>query len=449
MSLLLGRRLPRAGASPWLQPTGPVSQGAAAIAVYALLDVSRFPEFFSFLAFVRPLLILALVCAAFAFSLPRARLRTVLHAPEMRAVLGIAALGIITVPTALWPGASLRFVLFGFSKTTIFFFLLLYCVRTFREFRRLAWAGAGAAGLLGLAIVVLSAAGRAQVGGSYDPNDTAFVMVCLLPIVVMLMAAETGRRRWILAPIVGLCLLTNIMTKSRGGFVTLLVVALILIAKLPSRQAALKIGIVVGGLLIFVLFAPQSYWDRVSTIWGGGSEAAQGDEYLRGGITPRWELWKTGVRIMLENPLLGVGLGNFSIAEGMTHGGAKVGSGRWMAPHNSFTQIGSELGVVGLGLLLYLLYRALRNCRTVIRVARRSPQLRYHLYLAQGLETSLYGYIVGGMALSHAFSDFLYFLIAVTVLLRWCTAGATTQLAHMDSGAGGTYAGLPWWKAPR
>jgi O-antigen ligase len=248
---------------------------------------------------------------------------------------------------------------------------------------------------------------------------------------------------------VGLCLVTIIMTKSRGGFVTLLVVALILIAKLPSRQAALKIGIVAGGVLLFALFAPQSYWDRIATTWGGGSEAAQQDEYLGEGLTPRWELWKTGVRIMLENPLLGVGAGNFGIAEGATHGGLTFGSGKWTAAHNSFTQIGAELGVVGLALFLYLLYRALRNCRIVIRVATRTPELRYHLYLAQGLEASLYGFIVGGIALNFAFADLLYFLIAVTVLLKWCTAHATALLADMELGAVRAQAGLPWWKAAR
>jgi O-antigen ligase len=306
-----------------------------------------------------------------------------------------------------------------------------------------------AAGILGFAIVLLGASGRAQVGGTYDPNDTAFVMVCLLPTVVMLMAVEKGWRRWLLVPVVGLCLLANIMTKSRGGFVTLLVVALILIGKLPSRQTALKLGTVVGGVLIFTMFAPQSYWDRVATIWGGGSEEAQSDEYLRSGLTPRWELWKTGVTIMLENPLLGVGLGNFTIAEGMTHGGTKLGSGKWTAPHNSFTQIGAELGVLGLVLFVYLLYRALRNCRTVIRVTKRNPHLRHHFYLAQGLQVSVYGYIVGGMALSHAFSDFLYFLIALTVLLRWCTGRASIELAGMDPGTNGARAELPWWKVPR
>jgi O-antigen ligase len=411
--------------------------------------VSRLPEFLGPLARIRPLLILAFVVGIFAFNLSRSRLPVVLATREMRAVFGILALATITIPTSLWPGESLRMVLFAFSKTTIFVFLLLYCVRSFSELRHLVFVGAAAAaGTLGVAIVLLSAAGRAQVGGTYDPNDTAFVMVCLLPIVVMLMAVEKGWRRSILAPVVVLCLVTNIMTKSRGGFVALLVVALILIAKLPSRQAALKIGVVTGGLLIFVLFAPQSYWDRVATIWGGGSDAAQSDEYLRSGITPRWEIWKTGVRIMLENPVLGVGIGNFNIAEGMTHGGTKFGSGRWTAPHNSFTQIGAELGLIGLALITYLLYRGIGNCRAVIRATRRSPQLRYHFHLAQGLEASLYGYIVGGMALSHAYSDFFYFLIAVTVLLRWCTANGAAQLVD-GSGGATTQAGVPWWRMPR
>lgn len=443
------RRSP-AHASRWLHPIGPTSQAATAIAIYTMLVLSRLPEFFSFLSVARPILLLALASAAFAFSLPRNRLQTVLASREMRGVLGIMVLAIITVPTALWPGQSFRMVLFGLSKTVLFFFLLLYCIRTFRELRRLAWAAAGAAGVLGLAIVLLSAVGRASVGGTYDPNDTAFVMVCLLPIVVMLMVAEEGRRRWLLATVVGLCLLTIIRTGSRGGFVALLVVALILIAKLPSRKAGLRIGIVAGGALVFILFAPQSYWDRIVTIWGGESEVTRTDRYVAAGISgARWEVWKIGVQIMLENPLLGVGMGNFSVAEGMTHAGRKLESNKFQAPHNSFTQIGAELGVFGLGLLLYLLYRGVRNCRAAIRLAKRSPDLRYHLYVSQGIEAGLYGYMVGGFALSHAYTDIVYFLIATSVLLRWTTARASADLTSMNSGVRDRRGPVPWWKAPR
>ncbi|MGH2599601.1 MAG: O-antigen ligase family protein [Dehalococcoidia bacterium] len=254
-------------------------------------------------------------------------------------------------------------------------------------------------------------------------------------------------------PVVALGLVTIIMTKSRGGFIALIVVAVIVLAKLPSRIPMLRTGLLFGGILVFSLFAPQSYWERITTIWGDDEEQSeemvQGekqpsqDDYLEGGFSPRWDLWMTGMRLMLENPLVGVGINAFALAEQ----GQTFGRGGWKAPHNSFTQIGAELGILGLALFVYLLYRSIRNYRTVIRMARRVPQLQYHLWTAHGLETSVYGYIIAGAALNHAYSTIFYYLVAMSVVVKWVTL---RDRARLDGLASARPDAAPlWWKAPR
>lgn len=440
---LRARSIPRAASSAALW-RGRVSWATTALTVYTFLMFSRLPEFLPFLASVRPVFVIAGVTLALAWMLPRSRMRAFLRAPESRAVLALFLVAIASIPMSVWPGASFGAVFSGFSKTVIFFGLLLYCVRTPREVRLLLWAFIGGAIVLEIGVVFFNAAERAQMSGTYDPNDLAFIMVCSIPIMALLMVAERGRLRYVLLPALVLALLTIILTKSRGGFIALIAVGIIVLAKLPSRLPFLRPGLLLGGILAFALLAPASYWERMATLWGDAPTAEQ-DAYLAGGLsTARWEIWKTGVQLMLQNPFLGVGAGVFAIAEGMTHEG-----GKWSAPHNSFTQIGAELGLLGLALFIYLLYRAIRNYRATIRLAKRIPELRYLFWAAHGLEAAMYGYIIGGFALSHGYSASLYFLLAMSVLLRWLAEQAGRQLSAAGSGEEQSARSLPWWKRPR
>jgi len=442
MSVPLQSRVSTSAGWRALLAPGSASPAAIALAIYTFLLLSRLPELFSFIGVFRPIILLALATIAFAWALPRARMPAVLGAPESRAVLAIFALALASVPTSHWPGGSFRYAVFAFSKTVLFFFLILYCVRGFMELRNLVWAFVGSVAALELGVLLFNVKERVRITGTYDPNDLAFVMVCALPMTIMLLMLEQGLRRYAMIPIALLGLVTIIMTKSRGGFITLIVVGAIVLAKLPARIALVRSVLVIGGILVFALFAPQSYWDRITTIWGGEEEVQ--NDYLKGGFTPRWDLWMTGIRLMLENPILGVGVNAFAIAES----GQTFGRGTFAA-HNSFTQIGAELGIFGLALFVYLLYRAIRNYRTVIRVTQSVPQLRYHLWTAHGLETGVYGYIIAGAALNHAYSNILYYLVAMSVVLKWAAQRERARLSKAEPGHERPAHSLPWWKVPR
>jgi O-antigen ligase len=431
---------------------------AVALAIYTFLLISRLPELFSFIGVFRPVLLVALLTVALAWTLPRTRLTAVLDAPETRAVLGIYVLVMASIPTSYWPGASLRFAVFNFSKTVLFFFLLLYCIRTFRELRNCVLAFVGSAATLELGTLLFNVKERVRITGMYDPNDLAFVMVCTLPVAIMLLIVERPLWRYAMIPIVPLALVTIIMTKSRGGFIALLAVGAITLGKLPSRVPLLRTGLVVGGVLVFALLAPQSYWDRITTIWGEDepqveaqiqSSGAPGHvEYVQQGFSTRWRLWLTGLQLMLEHPILGVGASAFAMAE---HGQTfEKGSGLhgWKGAHNSFTQVGAELGILGLVLFVYLLYRTIRNYRMVIRVAGPVPQLRYQLWAAHGLEAATYGYIIAGAAINQGYSAILYYLVAMSMLMKW---GVLRDRAQLDNevSSQAPLGSLPWWRAPR
>jgi O-antigen ligase len=83
---------------------------------------------------------------------------------------------------------------------------------------------------------------------------------------------------------------------------------------------------------------------------------------------------------------------------------------RWNAPHNSYVQIGAELGFPG-----FVLYLA--AIASAFAALRRSGG-----DLAPALTASLLGFAVGSFFLSLAYSDMLYTLVALAVGLQKVTS---------------------------
>lgn len=132
---------------------------------------------------------------------------------------------------------------------------------------------------------------------------------------------------------------------------------------------------------------------------------------------------------MLRNPLFGVGAGNFPTAEGtisVVARNAPIGKGvKWYEAHNSFVQVGAELGVPGLLLFVAMLASAFRMLAVVRRTVQRSTRDRSPppAALAETLQASLVGYVVGGFFLSLAYRDLLLVLLGIVVAFWKVTAG--------------------------
>ena len=103
---------------------------------------------------------------------------------------------------------------------------------------------------------------------------------------------------------------------------------------------------------------------------------------------------------------------------------------RWNAAHNSFVQVGAELGIPGLVLFLAVIATAF-GARSAGRAGARAlpcftdgrqPEL------TQALTASLIGFVVGAFFLSLAYSEMLYTLVALVVGLERVTAAQSSRL---------------------
>jgi O-antigen ligase len=320
-------------------------------------------------------------------------------------------LAVVTIPLAIWPGGSWAHVSGPYFNAFLLFVLISYGVRSLADVGAVVWGLFGAALLLEIGQLLSE---RTAFGLTYDANDVAFVMICLLPIAGSYFAAADGGARWIAGVAAVLAVGTIVLTRSRGGFVSLCVIGLVLLFRMPARRQSLRFLLVIGAVVIFACFASADYWKRIATIWTNDPDAAP-EAYDEGGLAvARLTIWETGLDLFTQHPVLGVGAGGFQVAEGLSHGGG----GKWNAAHNSFLQIAVELGIVGFVLFVAQLRRGIRDCRELTRKARDRLDLQRWLWLAQGIEISLYAYIVSGIALSQGYSYVLYLLLGITAVIH-------------------------------
>jgi O-antigen ligase len=180
----------------------------------------------------------------------------------------------------------------------------------------------------------------------------------------------------------------------------------------------------VGGAL--ALSAPPGYWQQMQTILKPSTD------YNWSAGDGRREIAKRGMGYMMSYPVFGVGIHNFGRAEGTISEKARrhvPGTGIvWVAPHNSFVQIGAETGIPGLAIWCSLLIGSIVGLTRLRRRlppswARGDPEQRFIYFAAVYVPISIIGFTVTCTFLSFAYLDPVYILTAFTAgLLQSCDA---------------------------
>jgi O-antigen ligase len=321
----------------------------------------------------------------------------------------------LSVPVALRPGNSFMLVFDNFAKTALMSLIAAGTVRGPRDVERLALTYFGAAVLYAAVVIV-----RFDVGSGddwrlghlyyYDSNDFATFAVTAMPF--GLYFTHAGRRRIVkIAAAAGLAILVVAFVRSgsRGGFIALALVAAFIVLRYSAIPVLWRVSATIFVALTLLLSASDQYWHQMSTILADS-------DYNHTDESGRLQIWRRGVGYMLDQPILGVGPGNFQVAEGTLSPFAerqRFGVGvRWNAPHNTFVQIGTEAGIPGL-----LLFVAMLACAftALARANRLEQALAARALLTPALTAALLGFVAGSIFLSLAYSEMLYTLLAFVV----------------------------------
>src|SRR5712692_1889959 len=327
-----------------------------ALVALIFLSVSQVHQHFPIMSALRP----ALCLAGFAFVYAVLRPSALSGAAWFRMwpARVVAALGILaclSAPFGISFGASAKTILDSFSKVLIFAFLLMATIRGARDLSAYVWAYVLSAGVLvWLSLFVFglqkaNSAGFSRLGGvySYDANDVCVVLLVGFGLALLTFQASRVRGKLVSAVILVGIGVTLARSGSRGGFLGLVAVVAALLLFARGVSLAKRMFFIVATSTGLALASPPGYWDQMRTAFHPTKDynwTAQGG---------RKEVWLRGLGYMRSYPIFGVGIGNFERAEGTISERAKrwepgIAGIRWSAPHNSFVEVGAELGVPGL-----------------------------------------------------------------------------------------------------
>lgn len=378
----------------------------------------RVQDLFPVLSHVKPMMLLTAAILALLLidrRLPDAFAAAAAKPPAICA-MALWGLAVVGVPFSLLPGGSLSVALKDIGTAVLLLVAIMATTRSPRDAYRMS--GAQVVGAVVYSVFVLThysvgADGRLGDLVYYDTNGLGLVLICTLPLAEWF--AFHGANLVVRAAAgASICLffVTLAKTGSRGAFLGL--IAVIGYGIFASRSTPVRRRVTVAALfgVLLVGAAGSQYWHMMDTIlhptkdynWSGNSE------------TGRMDVWERGIGYMLDNPIMGVGAGAFSAAEGTISPLADrqmyaVGV-KWSAAHNSFLEVGAELGFPGLLAFLALIGTGFARARKSSALGLAVGDQRAAA-MGDALAASLVGFCVSGFFLSMAYSAFLFAQIGI------------------------------------
>lgn len=329
---------------------------------------------------------------------------------EVKLIFLLALIGLIGVPFSIIPSEAWA-TFIEFLKVVLMFVVMMNVTRTEWRLKALIFLGLAAGGVMSVAVLSDYSAGvfklqgqrvEGLVGGMFgNPNDMALFLVMMVPLAVGMLLATRGIVRKIVYGACALVMIAAILvTFSRGGFIGLVCVLLVLAWKIGRRYrlTVIAFSLLAGGLLMALL--PGGLTGRLASIFSGsGSEAAES-------AVSRWALLVRSVWISVRHPVLGIGMGTFHEV-----------SVRDQVSHNAYTQVSAEMGAAALVIYVLLMVTALRRLKQVERQTLDSRQDSRFYYLAVGLQASVIGYMVSSFFASVAYLYYVYYPIGYAFCL--------------------------------
>lgn len=265
----------------------------------------------------------------------------------------------------------------------------------------LGWAGQSLA-WVDQAVLDAGGSGRTRWVNIFDgPGVFCVVYTLALPFTLRYLDTNYSLNVKVLSMILILPLLLALYyTGSRGGFLGAIAIIGLYIA-IRSKISFTKIFAVSALISIVFMMAPT----HLTQIKDKNKSAQH-----------RVDMWFEGVEMLQQNPVIGIGRGNF-----------KRYTSKLIA-HNSAIEIMGELGFVGFFLWAGVIYLAFKNIIVVANTA--SIENARLLSLNQALGLAIVGYLVSSMFVTLEYETF-YFLLALPAALA-ATVSESVKFTSKD-----------------
>jgi len=298
------------------------------------------------------------------------------------------------------------------SKIFLMIYVTVILINDATKLRYLLLIMALSLGLIGLkggVWAVLSGGSHRVYGpaGTFvgENNDLALALNMALPLLLYLSKDEP--RRWLkllLKTCFVMSIVAIIFTYSRGGFLALGLVSVLMMIKAKYKSlAVITLGM---SCLLALWLVPAKWGDRMNTI-----QTYEKD----GSAMGRINAWKMAWNLALDRPLTGGGFETFTPQVFRKY--APEADNIHDAHSNYFEMLG-EQGFIGLGLYSLLIASCIIRLRFLKSRIRRDPDLQWAQHYPDMLQVSIFAYIIGGAFLGRAYFDMFYQLVGAMVILN-------------------------------
>jgi len=256
---------------------------------------------------------------------------------------------------------------------------------------------------------------RISVTVSYDPNDFAlFLAICIPMLFFSLFVNNSRKNKAVFVVLFVLGVIVIIGTGSRGGILALFAGIFFMVKRFGITKSVISFLIIGMFTIIFVSVTQEDPFVRFETMFDMSNDYNMKSEHGRIAI------WKRGIELMKDNPILGTGVGVYKVAEGSVNEG-----GKWLTAHNTFIQIGVEVGIPSMLIFLYMFFKS------YISLDKYKERYSEMTRVIDGLKGAMIVYCVGSIFLSWAYAYILYLLLAlIAVVCIYCEGDNDSILEH-------------------
>lgn len=348
---------------------------------------------------------------------------------QSKCILGFFLLSVIHTPIAVNNYCALQ----GAKAFLIYVIIFLSVISAVNSKERLFWFINLWIGINVIAAIIGIIHGGFVPFSTFmgDENDFALVMNMTIPLAYFLFINEESLSAKILYLLsCGLFIAAGAISLSRGGFIGLIPVIIYCWYKTPQKVLATAVIVIMVGTLY--LTAPDTYWERIKSIKEESIEIGSGEE--------RWVSWKAGWQMFINNPIIGIGPGNYPwhVAKYQPEEDLMYRyslSGR--VAHSIYFTLIPEFGIIGIILFASMLYHTYKNNRNVIYLERKMisshkrdcmenkiemksvinelQKIKYYIFGTQG---AILGYLVSGIFISVFYYPHFWLLTAISISIK-------------------------------
>ncbi len=249
------------------------------------------------------------------------------------------------------------------------------------------------------------------VGGGFigDENDFALAINMMIPFTFFGFFYLKGKAKFFSGILLVTYVLAVISSFSRGGWVGLAAILAYGIINIRRRFAVVGLVLILGATAL--LFAPSQYWEEIGSVTDTSESTA----------SARLRFWDAGVRMFLDNPVIGVGAANGGIHMPAYIRGISDANTQWgRAFHGTWIQVLAELGILGFTVYIIMIVLVFKWLYRVRQLKIPPDGDNTQEYLSKSMIGSLIGYFTCASFLSTAYYPQLWTMYMLAIAFIFC-----------------------------